>query len=68
MGQSPIATEKAVQSFCARIIDFTYAVEGANTLTFIQGLKKQAERIRTEAYDIQDLHGGRVRKRKGKKA
>ena len=56
--------DTAVQSFCARVIDFAHAVHGANSLTYLKGLKAQANRIEQEANGIQDIYGGRKKRKK----
>lgn len=49
----------AVQSFCARVINLCYDVQGANTLTDIKLLQTIAKGIEEEAKGIQDIYGGR---------
>lgn len=48
-----------VQSFCARVINLCYEVEGANTLTDLQSLRQIAHVLQVEAEGIQDIYGGR---------
>lgn len=58
----------AVQSFCARVINLCYDVQGANKLTDLTLLHSIAKGVEEEAKAIQDIYGGRLpRKAGGKK-
>lgn len=57
-------SELAIQSFCARVIDFAHSVHDASGLTYLKGLKDQADRIEREAKGIQEVYGGRKKRKK----
>ena len=58
-------TDDVVQSFCARVINLCFEVEGANGLSHLQSLREIAAALRHESEGIQDIYGGRM-PRKGK--